>query len=140
MRLELGPVDEGAFNLTPLIDMVFLLLVFFVASTTFAKEEVEMDLTLPDATSGAPGEEGKLIVINVRRDGTLVVNGRELTVEGLRQRLRSAAATNREQEVLIRGDTLVHFGIVAQTFDACLAAALRHVSIAAQPIEEGEPR
>ena len=137
MRLDPGPEDEGRPDLTPLIDMVFLLLVFFLASTTFAKEEVELDLTLPEATSGEPGEEGHLLVINVRRDGTLKVNGRTMTVEGLRQRLVAAARRDREQEVRIRGDTQVHFGAVAQVFDACLAASLTHVSIAAKPITEG---
>ena len=134
MRLDPGPVDDGPVNLTPLIDMVFLLLVFFLASTTFAKEEVEMDLTLPEATSGEPGEDGHLLVINVKRDGTLTIDGRAVTAEGLRQRLRAAAARDRDQEVLIRGDTLVHFGVVAQAFDACLAASLRKVSIAAKPL------
>ena len=47
MRLDPGAADDSGFNLTPLIDMVFLLLVFFLSSTTFAKEEIEMDLTLP---------------------------------------------------------------------------------------------
>jgi biopolymer transport protein ExbD len=72
----------------------------------------------------------------VRRDGTLNVGGRIMTVEGLRQRLAAAARRDREQEVRIRGDTQVHFGVVAQVFDACLAASLTRVSIAAQPIPD----
>ena len=53
MRLDPGESEDRAPDLTPLIDMVFLLLVFFLASTTFAKEEVELDLTLPEARSGS---------------------------------------------------------------------------------------
>ncbi|MEM7205279.1 MAG: biopolymer transporter ExbD [Planctomycetota bacterium] len=140
MRLDLGNTQEGALNLTPLIDMVFLLLVFFLASTTFAKDEVEMDLTLPEASSGKAETDGHLLVINVKRDGSLTVNRRTVTLEGLRQRLRAAAAKDRDQEVLIRGDTKVDFGVVAKAFDACLAATLRRVSIAARPLEGGTPR
>ncbi len=139
MRLDPGPADEGTVNLTPLIDVVFLLLVFFLVATTFAKDEVELDLTLPDATTGAQGEGGHLLVINVKRDGTLVVDGRTMTLEGLRQRLRAAAAAKKDQEVLIRGDTQVQFGVVAQAFDACLAAQLRRVAVAAQPETGGGP-
>ena len=137
MRLDPGPADDAPVNLTPLIDMVFLLLVFFLASTTFAKDEVEMDLTLPEATSGEASDDGHLMVINVKRDGTLTVDGRSMTIEGLRQRLRAVAARNRDQEVLIRGDDRVHFGVVAQAIDAGQAASLEHVAIAAEPVGSG---
>jgi len=139
MRLEVDEgVDQGL-NLTPLIDVVFLLLVFFLVATTFADSEVEMDLELPKATSGEPASSEHLIVVSVARNGSLRVDGREVTLEALRQKLRAAASSNRDQEVLIRGDTRVQFGAVAQAFDACLAASLRRVSIAAQPVET-EPR
>lgn len=135
MRLEVDEqIDEGL-NLTPLIDVVFLLLVFFLVATTFADSEVEMDLELPKATSGKPSSSGHLLVVSIARDGSLSVDGRLVSMEGLRQKLRAAASKDRTQEVLIRGDTNVQFGIVAQAFDACLAASLRRVSIAAQPVE-----
>ncbi len=139
MRLNVDEtVDEG-FNLTPLIDVVFLLLVFFLVATTFADDEVEMDLELPEATSGEPSSSGHIIVVSVARDGKMTVDGRLVTLDGLRQKLRAAATSNREQEVLIRGDTRVQFGMVAKAFDACLAAELRRISIAAQPAET-QPR
>ncbi|MHC5064937.1 MAG: ExbD/TolR family protein [Planctomycetota bacterium] len=139
MRLEVDEhVDEG-FNLTPLIDVVFLLLVFFLVATTFADEEVEMELELPEATSGEPSSSGHLIVVSVAQNGTMTVDGRSVTMDGLRDKLRAAATSNKDQEVLIRGDTRVQFGMVAKAFDACLAADLRRISIAAQPTE-AQPR
>jgi biopolymer transport protein ExbD len=136
MRLDPGPVEDAELQLTPLIDMVFLLLVFFLASTTFATEEVDMDLQLPEATSGTASREVVRLVVTVGSDGGLHVNGRPVSAEGLRQRLRAAAVRNRDQEVEIRGDTRVQFGAVATALDACLAASLKRVSIAAQPAEE----
>jgi biopolymer transport protein ExbD len=136
VRLDVGEPDEGMFNMTPLIDMVFLLLVFFLASTTFMKDEVEMDLTLPEATTGKPAVESHLMVIHVGKSGSITVDGRAVTIEGLRQKLASAAARRKDQEVLIRGDTRVEFGTVAKVFDACLAAKLTAVSIGAQPALE----
>jgi biopolymer transport protein ExbD len=139
VRLDTGEPDEGLFNLTPLIDMVFLLLVFFLASTTFLKEEVELDLTLPEATTGQPAKESHLMVIHIGKDGAVTVDGRAVTAEGLRQKLVAAAARHKDQEVLIKGDTRVEFGTVAKVFDACLAAKLTAVSIGAQPVAEPGP-
>lgn len=136
MRLETGDADEGALNMTPLIDVVFMLLVFFLVATTFAKEEVEMDLNLPEASTGQEGQEAKRIVINVRRSGELVVDGRKVTVEALTQKLRAAARRNREQEVLIRGDTKAQFGIVARVLDVCRAAPLTQIAIGADPAQK----
>lgn len=138
MRLERDEPEEESVNLTPLIDMVFLLLVFFLAATTFARTEVEMDLDLPQSQAGKADRESHLIVVNVMRDGTIRVDGRQVTPEGLRQRLRSAAARDKEQSVLIRGDTTVQFGAVALALDACLQAKLSRVSVAAEP--DGQPR
>ncbi len=138
MRLEREEPVEEILNLTPLIDMVFLLLVFFLAATTFARSEVEMDLDLPKSQAGKNDKESHLLVVNVMRDATLRVDGRVVTADGLRQRLRAAAARDKEQAVLIRGDTNVQFGAVALALDACLGAKLSRVSVAAQP--EGQPR
>ncbi len=134
MRLDTDDSEERGIDLTPLIDVVFLLLVFFLVSTTFAKDEVEMDLELPEATSGKPASANHLLVINVGQDGTMSVDGRKVTKEALKQKLRAAAERDKTQEVLIRGDTRVHFGRVAMAFDACLAASLKRISIAAQPL------
>ncbi|MHC4921682.1 MAG: ExbD/TolR family protein, partial [Planctomycetota bacterium] len=88
MRLDTGDPDDGGINLTPLIDVVFLLLIFFLTATTFSREEVEMDLELPEAASGEPAAGEQTIVINIGRDGRLVMNGRGVTEEALHQKLR----------------------------------------------------
>lgn len=139
MRLELDDPREDAPNLTPLIDVVFLLLVFFLVATTFANEEVEMDLELPKAKHGQADRDTQLIVVSVAEDGAMFVDGREVTTAALEQKLRAAAERDREQEVLIRGDTRVQLGRVVEAFDACRAASLTKVSIAARP-DGAEPR
>ena len=134
MRLDLDAEDEEAsINLTPMLDMVFNLLLFFLAATTFAKEEVELDLRLPQAKSGQAGEPGKQLVINVFADGRLSVDGRVVTIEALRQRLEALAQKNREQAVLVRGDQQAQFGIGVQVLDACRLAKLSKVDFAAIP-------
>lgn len=141
MRLDVGDEEEDYYlNLTPFIDVLFFLVVFFLAATSFAREEdVHMSLELPKSEAGKKAEPGRPLVIDVARDGVLRVDGRTVTVEALRQRLTAAAARSKDQEVVIRGDSQVHFGLVAQAFDACLQASLKKVSIAANPVL-GAPR
>ena len=137
MRLDPGEEPEDHVNMTPLIDVVFLLLIFFLTATTFQKDEIEMSLDLPESASGQEGGDTRAIVINVSRDGRLLVDGREVTVEALQQKLKAAAARDKDQEVLIRGDEKAQFGLVAQVFDACVIAKLSSISIGADPIEGG---
>lgn len=133
MRLELGEEIDAAPNLTPLIDIVFLLLVFFLVATTFRSEEVEMDLRLPEATTGKQAERQRPIVINIRADGDVLVDGKVLPMQALEQKLRAAARRNKNQEVVIRGDTQSRFGVAARVFDLCRAAPLLQIAIGATP-------
>ncbi|MBL8733306.1 MAG: biopolymer transporter ExbD [Planctomycetes bacterium] len=138
MRLEADDDDlDGALNLTPMVDVVFLLLVFFLAATTFAREEVELDLRLPAARSGQPGKPEQQIVVNVFADGRLSMGGREVTLEALRQKLAAAGERNRKTPVLVRGDHAAQFGIGLQVLDACRLAKLEKVDFAARP-EQGD--
>ncbi|MBM4062392.1 MAG: biopolymer transporter ExbD [Planctomycetes bacterium] len=138
MRAELGEEDGGdqVMNLTPMIDMVFLLLIFFLAATTLAREEVELDLRLPEARSGQPGAPGQQIVVNVLADGRMSVEGREVTLEALRQKLAAAAARRADQSVLVRGDEAARFGLGLQVLDACRLAKITRVDFAALPARQ----
>lgn len=134
MRLEEADDDPGiGIDLTPMIDVVFLLLIFFLAATTFANDEVELDLRLPAASSGQRGQGDAPLVVNVFADGRLAVGGREVTFEALKQKLRAAADRDPEQAVLVRGDQQAAFGLGVQVLDACRLAKLRKVDFAALP-------
>lgn len=134
MRLDDDDVDAGeVLNLTPMIDVVFLLLIFFLAATTFAREEVELDLRLPEARSGTPKGPNRQLVVNVFADGRLAVDGREVTVEALRQKLAAAVARDRDQAVVVRGDRAAQFGVGLQVLDTCRLAKVTKVEFAALP-------
>ncbi len=131
MRLDRDEPDAAEVGITPLIDIMFLLLIFFLTVTTFAQEEREMDLNLPEARNASEGGSGHVLIINVAQDGTTTVDGRPVTPEALVQKLKAAAAAKKDQEVLIRGDARTAFGPVARALDACRGAALRNVAFAA---------
>jgi biopolymer transport protein ExbD len=112
---------------------VFNLLLFFLAATTFAKEEVAMDLRLPQARSGTESKVGHQLVINVFADSRIAMEGRTVTLEALRQKLEAAIARDKEQAVLVRGDKAAQFGIGLQVLDACRLAKIAKVDFAALP-------
>lgn len=137
MRLEDDQDKDGGINLMPLVDVVFLLLIFFLAATTFATEEVELDLRLPEAKSGEAGKSDQQLIINVSVDGTLTMSGRPVTMEALRQKLVAAVARNKEQAVLVRGDKAAQFGVGLQVLDTCRLAKIKKVDFAALPAKQG---
>jgi len=135
MRLDVDEGDEEpTLNLTPMLDVVFNLLLFFLAATTFAKEEVELDLRLPQAASGQKATvETREIVVNLLADGRISVDGRPVTLEALRQKLEAAQKRDNKQAVLVRGDRAAQFGLGIQVLDACRLAKIGKVDFAALP-------
>lgn len=137
MRLDLDDEDrDDTINLTPMIDVVFLLLIFFLAATTFAREEVELDLRLPEAKTGQPSGAGRQLIVNVLADGRLSVDGREVSMEALRQKLTAAGQRDHDQAVLVRGDKQAQFGVGLQVLDACRLAKIQKVDFAALPAQK----
>jgi len=123
--------EELALNLTPMIDVVFLLLIFFMVATTFLDPEREIDLELPPADSATiSADELDEIVVNVLRNGTYVLAGRNLDADGMLEVLRIAARRDPETPVTIRGDAQVAYEAVVRVLDACGVAGLANLSVA----------
>ena len=107
-------------EMTPIIDMVFLLLVFFLVATTFHQAEREMQIALPFASSAGPiSATLREIVINVDADGSVIVSGRSVSDEDLRAMIEQAVETNPEQKVTVRGDRGTTYGTVVRILDLC---------------------
>ncbi len=122
--------EEIGFNLTPMIDCVFLLNIFYMLTTTFLNFEKEMDLSLPDAKSGRPEkQEIREVVINVLADGRMKVGDRFLEMDALVEHLKQAALQDAETPVTIRGDRATVFQNAVRAMDACGRANLRRISV-----------
>ena len=117
-------------NLAPMIDVVFLLLIFFMVATTFIQREKEMGLELPEAESGEEVfQNADEIVINLLRDGTIKVNGELLDEQGLRAALERAARSNPDTPVTIRGDREVELQRVVSVMDVCTLTGLTDIGV-----------
>lgn len=130
-RKSLPPSASGGMPLTAMMDVVFLLLCFFVTSQIFAQWETEVDLTLPTAESGTPPQRlpGEVIV-NVLPDGTAQVNRQILDDDALRAMLDRLVALYPGQPVLIRADRSTPYEHVMRILDACRRADIWNVSFA----------
>jgi len=122
----------SSLNITPLIDIVFLLLIFFLVATRFEEEEREMNIVLPQASEAKPLiERPKELFVNIDADGTFRVNGRKRTETELSTELQQAWANNPgTQTVILRADRRVPFQYVATAMNLCNRANIRDYRVA----------
>lgn len=129
--------EESAVTLTPLIDVVFLLIIFFLVATTFHKLEDDLAINLPESRGGAQAERTEReIVINVRENGMLVMNGEIVSDEQLNARLAAAAQRDTNTPIVIRGDRKAYHEHIVNIISACVVNRLANVNIAIFPVEE----
>ena len=117
-------------NLTPLIDVVFLLLIFFMVSTTFIKES-EIELTLPQATEDIREELTEKIQVSIDRNGTVFVNQQALSsarLDAIRQALNRVREDGGDPVVVIRADAAASHQAVVDVMDASRQAGLYRIT------------
>ena len=129
IREEAG-VEEFVLNLTPMIDVVFLLLIFFMVTTTFLDPEREIDVELPVAESGNdPEQTPEEVILTVVEDGTVFHGDEALSDEGLLELLRRTAQHDVETQVTIRGHRFARHEAVVKVMDACGIAGLPNLAV-----------
>ncbi len=121
MAVKLRKRAIGSLSITPLIDVVFLLLIFFLVTTRFAEEEREIDLQLPTASESLPlTAEPRELFINVDREGRYFIEGQFRHVEEVERLLNQAAANNPlTQTVVIRADKQSPWEFVLTAINLC---------------------
>lgn len=134
--------DEGPdINLTPLIDVVFLLLIFFMVSTTFERSS-ELAIELPEATAPPEQPEPDAIEIAIDASGSYYVNGTELVNTQLgtvKQALSAAAAGREDVRLVITADGRTPHQAVVTVMDAARRLGLAHLTFATRVDEEQGP-
>jgi biopolymer transport protein ExbD len=131
------PNEPVGFQIAPMIDVVFLLLCFFVTSQVFTQWEAEIDITLPTAKTAKidarlPGE----IILNLTRTGEVIVSGRTLTTDELLAMLQRLAGYYPGQPVIIRADRQTAYEHLVRVLDLCRQSDIWNVSYATLQSEE----
>ena len=125
--------SEASINMTPMIDVVFQLIIFFLVTSHFARQEAHLPLPLPaaDSAKAIAEDDQPRLVINVTADGTLLFSGRALAPAELQQRLgERITELGKDTEVRIRADRSVPYRHIEPVLLACARAGIWNVNYA----------
>jgi biopolymer transport protein ExbD len=117
-------------NMTPLIDMVFILLIFFIVTTSFVRES-GIDVNRPAAQSAETKEKAN-VILGLTSEGRIYVEGRTLDIRSVRAYMERFLAETPEGSVVIVADKQSMTGNAVQVLDQCRLAGVRNISIAAK--------
>ena len=126
---------SAGFQLAPMVDVMFLLLIFFMVSSIYYQLEKNLEVKVPRAESGVesvrqPGE----LIINVTKEGKYFVNNIEMNIDSVEEVLRDVVKKfNQSQPIIIRCDQNSPHKFFVKVFDICQALEIEDVRIATQP-------
>lgn len=130
MPLRTQQEESPQLNLTPMIDVVFLLIIFFMVATKFAEVERDIDLQLPEVAAASPLTSApKQRVVLVESDGSLALDNHPVSLAELTATLAAAQREYPELSVVIRGDAACAFQHVASALAACKDAHIAELGI-----------
>lgn len=119
------------FMIAPMVDILLVVLVFFIVTWNFALTENELDVRVPSASkANEPQPYVGQVVINIRADGTIVVNRQPKTGPQLLQQLKKLAQLYPDQAVIVRGDENVNYKHIVEVLDICRQADIWNVAFA----------
>lgn len=122
---------EAEIDLTPMLDVVFIMLIFFVVTTSFVKES-GVEINRPSAETAQRQQRGNILVA-IRPNGEIWIDGRAVDIRAVRANIERLKAENPEGEVVIQGDRHAQIGLLVRVMDQVRLAGITNVSIAADP-------
>lgn len=129
MKIKRTEEENGdLINTSPLVDILFILIIFFLVTASFHQEERDIRVNLPE-TDTTLSSAVKVMVINVRSDGSYFLGDRRVNLDSLQGELIQAVELNPAQKVLIRGDRNALHGQVAAALAACRRVGVREANI-----------
>jgi biopolymer transport protein ExbD len=118
-----------------LIDILAILLVFFIVTTTFRKTQPQLQINLPDSKSAelAPAEQSEPLLLEVKNQDEIMFDGQLVALEGLPERLLSARRESPERPIAMQADREAPFGTIVAVLDALKEAGIRNIPAFTQP-------
>ena len=130
VRIDKGRLGSGL-ELTPMIDVVFLLMIFFLVASKLDEADRSIDVVLPQASAAKPlTSKPREFVINIDREGNYFAGARPVRLDDLQQLLRQSAADNpQRQTVIVRADENTAHKFVVGAMDACVQAGIEDYQV-----------
>ena len=132
-RQSKATAEESEVNLTPMLDVVFIMLIFFIVTASFVKES-GMDVNRPDAATAVVKPRGNILVA-ITPSGQIWIDKRQVDVRSIRANLERLYAENPQGAVVIQADEDSKNGLLVAVMDAAKLAGIENVSIAADIID-----
>ena len=139
MKFRHEPLDRTEMQFAPMIDIVFLLLIFFIVTWSYARFETEIDISVPAAAEGKPPKRSiGEIIVNVKKDGGIFVEGKVNSEDELMATLSQVSREYKDQAVILRGDKETPFYHIVSVLNVCQKAGIWNVAFATvQPSSAG---
>lgn len=119
------------FQIAPMVDILLVLLVFFIVTWNFALTENELDVKVPTATAAKEQQPmASQTVLNVRKNGTVVMNRQELSLDALRKKLSGLAELYPDYAIILRADEQLPYRDLIAVMDICRQANIWNVAFA----------
>ena len=131
MRLPTTEVELGVPNMMPMIDIIFLLLIFFLMASRFEQEERDLKVALPEVVEAQPLAMTQDLVVNITPEGTYLVAQQSYSEEALAALLEQSRRTNPQRAVLIRGDGRAAWKYGVRVMGMCNKAKIDNYRVAA---------
>ena len=128
------PKRRVALDISPLLDVVFLLLIFFLVTTTFLPD-AGMDLELPESTTATQSEMAPTVV-TVSEDGSVNLDGESVSIDELQQAI-AALPEGERQKITVRADSRVDYGVIVRIIDALRNAGVDGLSLPMDAVQGG---
>ena len=125
--------EESEVNLTPMLDVVFIMLIFFIVTASFVKE-AGIDISRPPAATAERKERGNILVAITNND-QIWIDRRQVDPRALRANIERLHAENPQGSVIIQADVESKNGLLVQVMDAARLAGVSSVSLAAEVVE-----
>lgn len=129
MKFVRRRLDEPSINITPLIDVVFILLIFFMVSTRFVDEQ-DLALELPSAGASSMAAQSPALVVDITDDGRYRIDGASVSAAELVASMRALHAQYPQRSLRLRADSDARHGVVVRAMDAATQAGFARVDIA----------
>ena len=123
--------ERTGIQLAPMIDVVFLLLIFFIVLWNYARFETEIDISVPAASAGEnPDRTIGEIVVNVRKEGQIIIEGIEKSEAETLEMFNNIVAAYPDQALILRGDKEASFDHIVKILNLCKKANIWNISFA----------
>jgi biopolymer transport protein ExbD len=130
VRRHAAPPEDTGIDLTPMLDVIFIMLIFFIVTTTFVRE-AGIQINRPAAETAVKQEQTNILVA-ISPEGEIWIDGQRVDIRELRGMIRKLKSENPEAAVIIQADRDARAGLLVQAMDQARLAGVRDVAVAAE--------